>query len=239
MAFMLLGPSEKMTEVVQISKTEGCTIELVTVKERNMLIDPLTLMFHKLPADVRSHSIRAAVVAKLLAEQAETLPKGMNMAVFSHTVWLGCLYHHLGAVSRKNKRQLPVLTEKIIKENMLNALAGHKVDEYMMLDIARHCFERADGSGYPDKLSGRDLSLAARLVGFACALDGMEQHENGDAQVASLLESGCCLFGAEVMTCFEGTRDEIFDLYLRHRQACLCPAGRVGFKNSSERKRDI
>jgi putative two-component system response regulator len=41
------------------------------------------------------------------------------------------------------------------------------------LQIARHHHERWDGSGYPDKLAGRDIPLAARLMAVADVYDAL------------------------------------------------------------------
>ena len=41
----------------------------------------------------------------------------------------------------------------------------------MAIDISRHHHERFDGAGYPDKIAGRDIPLAARLVALADAYD--------------------------------------------------------------------
>ena len=42
----------------------------------------------------------------------------------------------------------------------------------MAADIARHHHER-DGGGYPDRLSGSDIPLAARLVAIADVYDAL------------------------------------------------------------------
>jgi HD-GYP domain-containing protein (c-di-GMP phosphodiesterase class II) len=43
----------------------------------------------------------------------------------------------------------------------------------MAIDIARHHHERHDGTGYPDRLAGRDIPLAARLVSVADVYDSL------------------------------------------------------------------
>ncbi|MBR6302384.1 MAG: response regulator [Lachnospiraceae bacterium] len=40
-------------------------------------------------------------------------------------------------------------------------------------DVARHHHERYDGTGYPDRLSGENISCEARIVGIADAFDAM------------------------------------------------------------------
>ena len=43
----------------------------------------------------------------------------------------------------------------------------------MATDIARHHHERFDGRGYPDRLSGQDIPLAARIVAIADVYDAL------------------------------------------------------------------
>ena len=43
----------------------------------------------------------------------------------------------------------------------------------MAIDIARHHHERFDGTGYPDRLSGQDIALAARFVAVADVYDAL------------------------------------------------------------------
>jgi len=43
----------------------------------------------------------------------------------------------------------------------------------MPIDIARHHHERFDGRGYPDRLAGGDIPLAARIVAIADVYDAL------------------------------------------------------------------
>ena len=43
----------------------------------------------------------------------------------------------------------------------------------MAIEIARHHHERFDGSGYPDKLAGGEIPLAARIVALADVYDAL------------------------------------------------------------------
>lgn len=61
-------------------------------------------------------------------------------------------------------RQHPVLGENIVsKVKILHSIAA----------IVRHHHERFDGNGYPDGISGYQISLGARIVAVADALDAM------------------------------------------------------------------
>src|SRR5258708_35212802 len=43
----------------------------------------------------------------------------------------------------------------------------------MAMDIARHHHERYDGNGYPDRLVGSEIPLAARLVALCDVYDAL------------------------------------------------------------------
>ncbi len=43
----------------------------------------------------------------------------------------------------------------------------------MAIDITRHHHERYDGQGYPDRLKGNDIPLAARIVAICDTYDGL------------------------------------------------------------------
>ena len=43
----------------------------------------------------------------------------------------------------------------------------------MAIDLARHHHEKWDGTGYPDKLAGEEIPLAARLLAFCDVYDAL------------------------------------------------------------------
>ncbi len=44
---------------------------------------------------------------------------------------------------------------------------------HMAIDVARHHHEHFDGTGYPDRLAGKQISLSARIVAIADAYDAL------------------------------------------------------------------
>ena len=61
-------------------------------------------------------------------------------------------------------------THVILGEQMLSGVA---LLQGGGLEVVRHHHERWDGHGYPDKLSGKDIPLPARIFSVADALDAM------------------------------------------------------------------
>jgi cyclic di-GMP phosphodiesterase len=73
-----------------------------------------------------------------------------------------------GPLTEAERRVLE--THVILGEQMLSSVA---LLQGGGLEVVRHHHERWDGSGYPDKLSGYDIPLPARIFSAADALDAM------------------------------------------------------------------
>ena len=217
-----IPPYGKTVEVTPISVTRDSSVYLIVEKGRSCG-NPLTVMLESLPEDIYSHCVRVSVVAKLLAEKCEALPEHEETDAFAYVVWLGGLYHHLGHYAAiKSKKMLPVYTESLLKNDMSNIMAPCDANRNAVLDIVRCCYERLDGSGYPDGIKGEEISLRARFVGFANMFDELtapksvyseKSMKQADVQ---MMKSGTALFGSDVMACYEQARDKIFDMYKNH-----------------------
>lgn len=48
----------------------------------------------------------------------------------------------------------------------------------MAIDVIRHHHERHDGTGYPDRLSGSDIPLAARIVSICDVYDALRSRRS-------------------------------------------------------------
>ena len=219
---VVLDPSETIKEVISISNMSGCTVELVTLR-KSLTFNPLTIIMKHLPEKIHSHCIRVAAISQILAEQAEDLPEGMNKDAFIHCVWMGGLYHHIGGFTGlKNKKQA-VLAVGILKEN-LTYLSCCDLEQKMVLSIASQYGERFDSSGYPNKLQGKEVLFAARIIAFVNLLDGFIIYKeacserNIEKTDRYMRKKGAAIFGSDVMACFEKSRDIIFDLYRRRYQ---------------------
>ena len=85
-------------------------------------------------------------------------------------------------------------------------------------DICRHHHERYDGRGYPDKLKGDDIPLAAQIVSISDTLDGMTGRtvykraiEKEKAfQMISTGEAG--IFSPKLLECFKQAKDRLMEI---------------------------
>jgi response regulator RpfG family c-di-GMP phosphodiesterase/serine/threonine protein kinase len=79
----------------------------------------------------------------------------------------------------------------------------------MAADIARHHHERYDGQGYPDRLAGDDIPLAARLVAIADVYDALRSRRpykpalSHDAAMRVMLENSAGHFDPALLSVFQ------------------------------------
>ncbi len=96
-------------------------------------------------------------------------------------VALGLLLHDLGMVQVprfiRDKKQFLVRRDRESIENHIDAglkmLHRLKVTDPVVLDCMRQHHERTDGSGYPDRRSGKDISMAGKLCAVADSFSAM------------------------------------------------------------------
>jgi response regulator RpfG family c-di-GMP phosphodiesterase len=91
---------------------------------------------------------------------------------------------------------------------------------HMATDIARHHHERWDGSGYPDRLAGEEIPLAARLLAVADVYDALRARRvykpgmTHAAAVQVMTEQSAGHFDPALMDVFAGCADQ-FDRTFR------------------------
>jgi HD-GYP domain-containing protein (c-di-GMP phosphodiesterase class II) len=74
-------------------------------------------------------------------------------------------------------RHLRMQAHTVAGADLLAALADQNAQAFPCLSmasaVARHHHECSDGTGYPDRLRGNDIPLAARIVAVAHTYDGL------------------------------------------------------------------
>lgn len=123
----------------------------------------------------RGHSMRVSHYASVIAR---TLQLGDDMI---YQIELGGHVHDLGKIGVReavlNKRGR--LTPEEYEHIMIHPVVGWRIlapllgDAPVALNIVRSHHERLDGSGVPDRLSGRAIPLEARIAAAADAIDAM------------------------------------------------------------------
>ena len=125
-------------------------------------------------AYTRGHSERVALVGKLLAEQM-----GLT-TTDSEDIHLSGLLHDIGKVGvddrilRKETRLTDEEFDQIKKHPEIGCriLAGLANLEHVLPGV-RHHHESFDGCGYPDRLTGEEIPMMARVLAVADSYDAM------------------------------------------------------------------
>lgn len=103
--------------------------------------------------------------------------------------------------------------------DILNTMENIQDENYFRYcyDICRHHHERYDGRGYPDGLTGEEISLAAQIVSVADVYDALiskrvykDAYSLGEAY-DMILNGECGVFSPKLMECFKLARQEMED----------------------------
>jgi putative nucleotidyltransferase with HDIG domain len=122
----------------------------------------------------QGHSSRVAEVAVLLARELGLSREEQEVVLH------GCLLHDIGKIHVPDAvlRKPGALTAEEFDMMKKHPVIGETICRPLVfarpfLDIIRHHHERWDGRGYPDGLSGEEISLHARITAIADAWDAM------------------------------------------------------------------
>ncbi len=149
-------------------------------RRRKVLTDTIKAIFTAL--DYRDpitggHSTRVSELCLKLMDRLD-LPQGLY-----EDIHLGALIHDLGKIgipdSILNKRDALTEDERQIVRNHPNIarsiLSSVELPQ-PALDAVFHHHERYDGSGYPQGLAGKEISLAGRIIAIADVFDAMSHN---------------------------------------------------------------
>jgi len=132
-------------------------------------------MLEKKDEYTRGHSDRVAEYSVRTAIQL-----GFAGAILEE-IRLGGILHDIGKIGVRDAvlNKPGPLTPLEFEEIRLHVLAGEEIleplrrDHPVVLDIVRSHHEHLDGTGFPDRLSGDEIPLLARVVSVADAFDAM------------------------------------------------------------------
>lgn len=85
-------------------------------------------------------------------------------------------------------------------------------------DICRHHHERFDGRGYPDKLVGDEIPIAAQIVAVADVYDALvcervyKKAFPKDIAFHMIMNGDCGTFSPKILNCFEQVKSDFEDL---------------------------
>jgi response regulator RpfG family c-di-GMP phosphodiesterase/tRNA A-37 threonylcarbamoyl transferase component Bud32 len=157
---------------------------------RNAIVVALAKIVESRSPWTTDHMGRVARYASRLAQSARQLPTFATVInePFLRTLESCAILHDIGKVAMSDEimrnidnldaeDQFTMQTHTTIGAETLASVAkrdkGAVAFWQMAIDIARHHHERFDGKGYPDRLAGCEIPLAARIVAIADVYDTM------------------------------------------------------------------
>ncbi|GIW82317.1 MAG: hypothetical protein KatS3mg105_4124 [Gemmatales bacterium] len=163
---------------------------------RNALILALAKLVELRGVDPGAHLTRMRSYCRVLAAEAARLPNFANQINDDFIETLSCCapLHDIGNIALpddillKTGSYTPEERKIMESHTTLGAFALGEVAKFhglalgflqMAIDIARHHHERFDGQGYPDRLSGLDIPLSARIVSIADTYDSLRMRRPG------------------------------------------------------------
>jgi response regulator RpfG family c-di-GMP phosphodiesterase len=196
------------------------------VHARNALVLALAELVGYRDVETGTHLLRLQRYCRCLAEEAAGAA-GFAVQIDESFIQMlvGCApLHDIGKVGLPDHiLQKPgklAADERIIMQThtTIGADVLYKVAEqhgfaraflHMAADIARHHHERFDGRGYPDRLTGDDIPLAARLVTIADVYDALRSRRtykpalSHDAAVQIMVEASPGHFDPALLQAFQ------------------------------------
>lgn len=173
---------------------------------RNAIVVALAKIVESRSPWTTDHMSRVARYATRLAQSARQLSNyaAVINEPFLRTLESCAILHDIGKVAMpdeimrnidhlESEDQFTLQSHTTIGAETLASVAkrdkGATAFWQMAIDIARHHHERFDGKGYPDRLAGTDIPLAARIVAIADAYDTLRTRpKRGIATHAAAVE---------------------------------------------------
>lgn len=160
------------------------------VQARNALVLALARLVEYRSTETIAHLLRIQRYCTILAQEAALIPAFADQITPEWIQTLECCapLHDIGNVGlpdqillkagRLDENEQKIMrTHAVIGADTLQTVARRFGAEvgflHMAIDIARQHHENYDGTGYPDRLAGNDISLAARIVAIADSYDAL------------------------------------------------------------------
>jgi putative two-component system response regulator len=166
--------------------------ELILV--RNVLVQALAKLVVCRNLETRAHLLRMQRYARCLAEEAARMPMFASAVDANYIDTLECcvLLHDIGKVGLPehilfnpgklgSDERILMQTHTRIGSDLLKEVSKQQQTTALTflqtaVEICRNHHERFDGKGYPDRLTGTQIPLAARIVAVGDVYDALRSH---------------------------------------------------------------
>lgn len=197
---------------------------------QDVMLDALSSVVESRSAETGEHTQRIKYFTKILLEYIqEMFPKyGLSKTVVDNIVRASVL-HDIGKIGipdsillkpgRLTKSEFEIMkSHTVIGCDILEKAYREKDSDFYRYsyDICRHHHERWDGGGYPDHLSGDELSIGVQAVSIADVYDALvsprvyKEPFTKDEAFAMILNGECGVFSPDVLKCFELAKEDFY-----------------------------
>ncbi len=216
-------------KVVQQEQTIQENAETIDALHRNTL-EAMASAIEFRDVESGEHTNRIYGITKLLLQKT-----GMGAGFTEEeieNIAIGSIMHDVGKIAisdvilnkpgRLTRDEFEVMKSHTVKgyELMERLSQSQEHPSYWYAqDIARHHHERWDGRGYPDGLSGEDISIWAQVVSIADVYDALvsprvyKKAFPADTAVAMICNNECGVFNPKLLACFLQIEPELRQLY--------------------------
>jgi response regulator RpfG family c-di-GMP phosphodiesterase len=161
---------------------------------RNVLVQALAKLVVCRNLETRAHLVRMQRYVRCLAEEAARNPTFANVIDDAYVDTLECCVplHDIGKVGLPEHilfnpgklgadERILMQTHTRIGSDLLKEVSKQQQTSALTflqtaVEICRYHHERFDGKGYPDKLTGTRIPLAARIVAIGDVYDALRSH---------------------------------------------------------------
>jgi putative two-component system response regulator len=162
---------------------------ILDFETRDLVIFSMAKLAESKDRETGNHLERISFYTKILAEtlfQSENAPKEIDQ-LFIDNITLTSVLHDIGKIGipdyillkpgRLDEQEFEIMKNhsRIGFETLNEAVQKYPKAEYLKMsaDIALYHHEKFDGTGYPKKLKGEEIPLAARITALADVYDAL------------------------------------------------------------------
>ena len=183
-------------------------------------VNNLDELLNFLSPSQRLHSQSVAVCSSIMAEYAKKFhwmfdyPIGIEPEIIAY---LGGTCHDIGKlflrILEEDYDKHPEVGAQILEKYKSN-IFDNEEQAKTVIKIVRNHHERPDGSGFPDGLRAKDISLAAGICAVADSLDHLKKTNCNDMDILQHIRSQCgSAFCESAVICFELAWSRLIEQY--------------------------
>lgn len=231
---------QKLDEIIE-EKNTYLTSEYETIKKAKRFMPTKweenikSLMNETMPNN-QKHNERIRAYSEIMCENImERFPQyGLSKSIIK-SISEAALLHDIGSLVIPDDvfqqgeasayrglmqiKKRPIAASELI--DMLFEKSVRKDKHKYAYDIARHMYERYDGKGYPEGLSGNQIPVSAQIVGIVHQYDEMRYPKGGKPEdhrtvMRKMMEADFRAYNPDFLDIFDDISDEIERISLNY-----------------------